>query len=644
MSVRARIRGMQAKEKIVSILPKMPGKKVKETEDSLIDTRDAEDTIDLIYTKDMIDMAEDKKDRQIDTTDKAEVKKDRADKAKDKKAKVKDTTDKTKDKKDTAYKSKGKSLKLHQKIKDKAKHTASKAKGHASHAKKHIKGHFSFTHNNPVVKTLTGWEHKYHKTLHILSFLIPIVILAYVIYMNFLPFGFTGSLVLDVGASESDMNPTRDIYLSDPNRVLTPIQRYGKETFREVTKNKPFYLHFYAPIEITNRTTVTMDMDYESDSPVYIEYFDELSNKTYWRRYYEPGFRPELAGYVPAVTYGSETIYTKIDLLLFKCISLNLSNNCARDWYLLKDSYYNNSAESVDDWLLENALYESVYFYNRLVDQEDYINKDVGYIEGSWTEINTSLRGTHEFYVYLNNTLNLTIWKKDMNNYDGKDEVSVELWSMNGTKKLYQDIIPDDGIAIKSENKTTPVIKNIFWEVNPSIYQLRLNFIVDKSKITDYYTTKIHINTNRIVTKGTLLPLAENTELYTNANYNSKISFKYWQGNKYQNIGVSGEDNQTLALLKKDLSKTISYTISGKNILNFPKAYVWIYSNLYFTPNKSSYFEPYLLDFKHNAEPNYLVYDGTYRSWIYKENNVSIKAAKKLKIKNIKLVFKHETI
>ena len=499
-------------------------------------------------------------------------------------------------------------------------------KGAVSHVKKHTKAHFSFAH----AENLGKWGRRYHRALHILSFLIPVLILGYVVYMNILPFGYSSTLSLDVGV-DGDMDSTRDIYLSDPNNALTPVQRYGKETFREVRAEKPFYLNFYAPIEITNRTRVTMDMDYESDSPVYIEYFDEGSGKTYWRRYYEPGFRPELAGYIPIASYGSETIFVKQEQMEFKCRQLNFSGDCAQEWYWYRDWYFDNASD-VDEWLVKNALYESVYFYNRLVNQEDYVNEDVGYVEGEWTEINTSLRGTHEFYVYLNNSLNLTVWKKNMNWYVGADEVSVELWNMNGTQLICTDIIPS--------NDTTS--KNIFCESNEGMYLLKMNFIKGTNDYYDYYLYRILINTNRIVTKGKLLPIYETT-LYTNANYNSRITYNYWHDGKDQNIIVEGEDNQIVILSKENQSQNVHKTISGRNTIYFPKGNLRIYSNLYFSFDESSYFEPFLFYFDHSSDPNILIYDGTYRSWIYKKDSLTL-MADNIKIKKIKLVFKHESI
>ena len=132
------------------------------------------------------------------------------------------------------------------------------------------------------------------------------------------------------------------------------------------------------------------------------------------------------------------------------------------------------------------------------------------------------------------------------------------------------------------------------------------------------------------------------TWLYTEAGYNSSIGYNYWHRGKDQNITIIGEDNQTIILSKENRSKTVQKPISGGNIIHFPKGDVAIRSNLHFSFNKSSYYIPHLLDID-DKNPNYFIYDGTYQSWIYKEDNIGI-LGDNLKIKNIKLVFEHESI
>lgn len=543
------------------------------------------------------------------------------------------------------------------KLKEDTEHLKNHAENHFSHTpsppgkvrycgqllKKHVKNHFSYKANNPAIENLKHWEHKYHKTIHLLSFLIPLAILAYVIYMNILPFGYTGTLMLDVGA-EGDDDPTKDIYLSDPNNVFTPVQRYGKDTFRVVKKNEPFHIIFNSPINLDEKTRVTMDIDYEGASPLYIEYLDPLTNQTAWKRYYKNNYRPEEDGYIRVAFFPGNMIYAKERVVQQKCERLN-NTDCsidaiksrARQFFKHNTSAMMNPApDSAINWLLDNAKYDSVLFLSEDVDALKIPNP-VDYREGEWAVIDADLRKNHQFYVYLNNTLNLTITKRDYNWYNGSDEVSVELYDSNNTL-IFQDIIPDDGITNEGR-KTAPVVKTMTCEVKEGTYLLRVNFVKGTNAHPDYYIDKIRINTNKIVTTGTVLPVSETT-LYTNANDMSKISLKYWHSGKDQDIIVEGDDSQIIELTKDDISKNVRKTISGKNTLYFPKGDLYIFSNLYFSFNESNYFEPYVFGINDNQVPQYIVYGGTYKSWIYSKNRVTFKSSS-LRINNIKMVFRH---
>jgi len=528
-------------------------------------------------------------------------------------------------------------------LKGRVSHVKRRAKEAAGHVKGHAKNHFSFAHNNPALESLGKWGRKWHRALHVLSFLVPVLILGYVVYMNILPFGYSGELFLDVGA-EGDDDPTRDIYLSDPNNVLTVIQRYGKDTFRVVKKNEPFHIIFDSPINLDEKTRVTMDVDYEGDSPLYIEYFDSLTNQTIWKRYYKNNYRPEEDGYIRVAFFPGNMIYAKESVVLQKCKRQNITD-CSID--AIKSSamqffkhnttaMMNPAPDSAINWLLDNAKYDSVLFLSEDFDALDVPNP-VDYHEGEWTEIDADLRKNHQFYVYLNNTLNLTITKKDYNWYNGSDEVSVELYDLNNTL-IFQDIIPDDGITTEGK-KTAPVVRTMTCEVKEGTYLLRLNFVKGTNAYSDYYIDKIRINTNKIVTTGTVLPVSETT-LYTNANDMSKISLKYWHNGKDQDVVVEGDDSQIIELTKDDISKNVRRTISGKNTLYFPKGDLYIFSNLYFSFIESNYFEPHVFGLSNNQVPQYIVYGGTYKSWIYTKNKVTLKSGS-LRINNIKMVFKH---
>ena len=74
---------------------------------------------------------------------------------------------------------------------------------------------------------------KNKKKAWIISTLIPLIILGYIIYMNWLPFGYEKTFVLDVG-SEGDTDISQKLYLAKSGALSSP-KTYQNKTFRTLT-------------------------------------------------------------------------------------------------------------------------------------------------------------------------------------------------------------------------------------------------------------------------------------------------------------------------------------------------------------------------------------------------------------------------
>lgn len=67
----------------------------------------------------------------------------------------------------------------------------------------------------------------------VIAYLIPLLILGYVIYLNWLPFGYEKTYILDVGA-KGDIDSSKELYLVK-NKDLSPIYVEDNKTFRYLT-------------------------------------------------------------------------------------------------------------------------------------------------------------------------------------------------------------------------------------------------------------------------------------------------------------------------------------------------------------------------------------------------------------------------
>ncbi|HII30111.1 TPA: hypothetical protein HA317_03570, partial [Candidatus Woesearchaeota archaeon] len=101
-------------------------------------------------------------------------------------------------------------------------------------------------------------------------------------------------------------------------------------------------------------------------------------------------------------------------------------------------------AKTLEEWLEKNAKFDSVYFLG--VNFTNPINPDAGegFKKRSWTTINTTLRDTHQFYVYLKDSFNMTMGKRDWNSYMGKDEFRVSLIEVETNKLVFSKVFEDD--------------------------------------------------------------------------------------------------------------------------------------------------------------------------------------------------------
>jgi len=137
---------------------------------------------------------------------------------------------------------------------------------------------FYFKFKN-LIKKETNKSKKENLIRKILNLLIvygiPLLVIGYVIYMNWLPFGFEKTYNIDVGTI-GDTNTNKDIYLEKNSYMSDPLEdKYG-ESYREV--NGPILL-VISPKEVLKNSEIEIEIDGED---TYIVPQIENMNNTYW--------------------------------------------------------------------------------------------------------------------------------------------------------------------------------------------------------------------------------------------------------------------------------------------------------------------------------------------------------------------------
>lgn len=210
------------------------------------------------------------------------------------------------------------------------------------------------------------------------------------------------------------------------------------------------------------------------------------------------------------------------------------------------------------------------------------------------TTISTDLRGNHSFYLYLSDSLKSDITIKELNWYEGADDVTITL-SRKNADILCQRTIADDGNTSADKKEQAVSVSFECNNLTPGTYLLSFK---ESSSKKDYVIKELSVNTNKIVVKGGVLNL-NSIPLYINVAHEKDIKFYYWHDNLDQEILFrSGEKELTLTLSKEDKGLGVFYTLpAGLWEINASKGNLVI-SNADFSFSSTHWFA---------VEPDYVV-------------------------------------
>jgi hypothetical protein len=330
---------------------------------------------------------------------------------------------------------------------------------------------------------------------------------------------------IDIG-SKGDTDSGNDAYIRDLTAQGRISQRMSLEddTFR-IMNGSPVYFYITPTNSISNLTNITAELRFRGDSDLNIGVYPDYA----WK----PLYIKNLENYTPVRQFGNVVIYAK------------------------DDSGNYTDYDTINEWISGNIPGDSsIGLYDYEMDPSILINRNLTY-KNAYTDINQTFRGTHSFLVYLNDTFNLSLSKQDLNSYNGSDEYSVELYDINGNL-LFNKTIPDDGIINRSSTKVPPQLKSFFkGGIREGIYELRLVDIIGENDGADSTFTSLKINTDKIITQGTIFPLNP-AKLFFNLNQNTTLKFYAWQSNAVQNISIHGEKDKEIVINKSLLGKWVS--------------------------------------------------------------------------------------
>jgi hypothetical protein len=444
----------------------------------------------------------------------------------------------------------------------------------------------------------------------IIAAALPLLLIVYVLYMNIASIGHTKTYTLQLGEL-NDNNSHNDIYIQSWQG--SPQIRYGNEEYRIL--NGVARIVFKPQVNLDKAETF-VNIDFEGNETLYIK------NNDAWEVYWKPAWNK----YAPLYSFNvndEDIAYLHNPANLKKGDSVRVMMNPA----------YNNinhadKPATLREWLAESKN-ESLYFHN--VGFENYKNDELEYNPGP-AFINTTLRGTHKFYVYLNDTLNLTVWKKDLNSYDGRDDMNITLYDFDGNIVYHEMFYDDDDWNISvldAKNKSMPIqndtaqMRNFYASgLMKNVYLLSLTTIKGQNRYEDISISKLIINTDKIVITDYIYPLNQ-VKLYTETGDERQLGISYSSSGSNQNLTIEGDEPQIISLMKNESGKTKSFKIKGSNWLISPKGNMILKGNVQFAFNKENYFSIYKYELNDENSDYVILKSGEYPIM---SQNISIKS------------------
>ncbi len=205
--------------------------------------------------------------------------------------------------------------------------------------------------------------------------------------------------------------------------------------------------------------------------------------------------------------------------------------------------------------------------------------------------ISTGLRDAHTFYLYLNDSLDLQVKKQDINWYNGSDELNIGLFDTQGNL-IANTTIEDDGIV----NASSKVVAKV-QEGSLKVESLSDGVYVLKFSSYDGIIREMKLNTNKIVTNKLFLADSEvylnksnkQTSLFIKSNKSSDIKFVTYHNQGFQNVSIN---NGGFSI--NNVSQEFVYSVvAGDYNLKIPTNDLIVSSNSYISFSEDSYFEPF---------------------------------------------------
>ncbi len=387
-------------------------------------------------------------------------------------------------------------------------------------------------------------EPKHIRVIKIIALLIPIAIIGYLIYSNFIE-SQEFDYFYDIGSIGEN-------YLTPVNRISGLVE--GNPNYRNLTSG---LVYFNVPIA-RGSEKVNVKVRFKNNFPENEGISLGAKDQEVWHYNYHLIYSPTLE---------------------------KISKFQKRDNVYLINS--NLSILSPEELRYEGDIIVATdKLYAPLPNIiSDYIKKE--------TVINTSLRGKHIFYIYAFGDLEVKVKKQDINWYKGSDELEILLYDLENNL-IANTTISDDGEAGVNKKAISMQEGMLNAEsLKEGVYKLEFRDF-------DGLIREIRINTNKIVVESAFL--ADNSiynvktkpsELYFESSRKGQIRLITYHSEGIQNVRYKKNDvNKIFNFYREDKPLYVNVNV-GEYKMSFPKNDIIVSGVGYFAFSKENYFEPF---------------------------------------------------
>ncbi len=399
----------------------------------------------------------------------------------------------------------------------------------------------------------------------IILIILPVVFLAYVMYANISVVSLSDqskiAYTIDLGAENDTFGNAK---LNGPTERISEFlsEESSSTTYREL-RNNLVYFQVTTP-EISNYSKVQVKVRFKNNFPdnhifrLGAQNQEEWSHA--WKTLYDPFYTSLYENFPQASNDNGYCLYIvngkKIDFKASEFVEYPPAG----------------STIVVEEGIKVNA------------------NSQLSTNKSKSLEINTTLRGGHTFYTYIENeSLEFAISKQDLNWYEGSDELKLTVYSTEDGDEKGNITIPDDGDISSSHTMGPLQAKSISLPyLSSGLYR-----IVIKAD-QDIYIQNITTTQDKLIVEKKLFYIPP-ADFYTEVQREETIGFLTYHESAYQDIHIQ---NNTLSAFitidKKGVQyKTIVPPSKDLYRISSPTGDMIMSSRGYFAFTRDSYFTPF---------------------------------------------------